>query len=68
MTADSTILLLLKMLSLLTFRETGVDKSHCFSQAERTRRVYTLDLSKYRDVEQVNSSVNGLDIDSVDHR
>lgn len=58
------------MLRFLNSRETGEDNPILLQRAEITRRSYSLDLSRYRDVEQVShsSSVNCLDIDLVEDR
>ncbi|XP_029648446.1 DNA excision repair protein ERCC-8 [Octopus sinensis] len=58
------------MLRFLSSRETGEDNPILLQRAETTRRSYSLDLSRYRDVEQVShsSSVNCLDIDLVEDR
>ena len=56
------------MLQLLSGRENGTNKPNVLFRAERTRRVFALDLSKYRDVDQVKSAVNCIDIDLTESK
>ena len=58
------------MLRFLNSRETGEDDPLLLRRAETTRRVYSLDLSTHRDVEQGThrGGINCLDIDLVEDR
>ncbi|XP_071851733.1 DNA excision repair protein ERCC-8-like [Apostichopus japonicus] len=57
------------MLSFLAERCRGTKHSSVLSVAEVTRRTYSLELSKNKDVQRIHmSSVNSLDLDPVDYR
>lgn len=57
------------MLSFLADRSCGIKHSSVLSSAEVTRRTYSLELSKTKDVQRVHaSSVNTLDLDPVESR
>ena len=57
------------MLGLLHSRELGLDSPHHLKVAEATRRAFSIELSKYQDVQQVfDSAVNSLDIDIIEER
>ncbi|PIK58160.1 putative DNA excision repair protein ERCC-8-like [Apostichopus japonicus] len=57
------------MLSFLAERCRGIKHSSVLSVAEVTRRTYSLELSKNKDVQRIHmSSVNSLDLDPVDYR
>lgn len=58
------------MLRFLNSRETGEDNPLLLRRAETTRRIYSLDLSTHRDVEQGThrGGINCLDIDLVEER
>ena len=57
------------MLSLLSHRELGIDKPSHLKIAEKTRRSFSVELSKYHDVQQVfDAAINSLDLDIVEER
>ncbi|ESO92598.1 hypothetical protein LOTGIDRAFT_233046 [Lottia gigantea] len=58
------------MLKFLTSRESGSSDPSLLRRAEVTRRIYSLELSKHRDIEKSNALgvVNALDIDSIENR
>ncbi|XP_002733656.1 DNA excision repair protein ERCC-8-like [Saccoglossus kowalevskii] len=57
------------MLSFLSARENGTHRPSALSRAEATRRIFSLELSKDRDVQRIHDSgVNTLDIDPVEGR
>ena len=57
------------MLQLLRHRELGQSPPRELVRCETARRLLTLQLSKYQDVEPVHStSVNSLDLDPVEQR
>ncbi|XP_077981319.1 DNA excision repair protein ERCC-8-like isoform X2 [Glandiceps talaboti] len=57
------------MLGFLAARENGTHFAEALARAETTRRTYSLDLSKEREVQRIHESgVNCLDIDPVEGR
>jgi len=57
------------MLQLLQHRELGLAPSRQLVRCETARRLLTLQLSNYQDVEHVHSAtINSLDIDSIEQR
>lgn len=61
--------LCLAMLKFLTARESGIDSPVVIRRIESTKRAYSLELSKHRDVESVfYGGINSLDIDPVESR
>jgi len=57
------------MLQLMQQREIGISPSRYLVRCETARRLLSLELSKYQDVEPVHSAtVNTLDIDPVEQR
>ncbi|XP_071118181.1 DNA excision repair protein ERCC-8-like [Haliotis cracherodii] len=57
------------MLRLFTDREYGIDSPIILSRAETTRRIFSLELSKHRDVDRVHDGgINSLDIDLIESR
>jgi len=57
------------MLQLVQHRETGVSLPRQLVRCETARRVLSLQLSKYQDVEPVHSAtVNALDLDPIEQR
>lgn len=57
------------MLKLLTARESGIDSPVVLRRIESTKRAYSLELSKHKDVESVfYGGINSLDIDPVESR
>lgn len=57
------------MLKFLTARESGIDIPVVLRRIESTKRAYSLELSKHRDVESVfYGGINSLDIDPVESR
>ena len=54
---------------LLCEREIGITGPLLLRRAETARRTFNLELSKYRDVEEVHKgSVNSLDLDIAENR
>ena len=57
------------MLHLLASREQGVDSNIRLERAEATRRALLLDLSSFKDVQQVfDSAINCIDLDQTEER
>lgn len=57
------------MLKFLTARESGIDSPVVLRRIESTKRAYSLELSKHRDVESVfYGGINSLDIDPVESK
>ncbi|KAK6179260.1 hypothetical protein SNE40_011663 [Patella caerulea] len=58
------------MLSFLAGRESGSTNPFLLRRAEITRRIFSLDLSKHRDVERIDSlgGINSLNIDTIENR
>jgi len=57
------------MLQLLQHREAGISLPRELVRCETARRVLSLQLSKYQDVEPIHSAtVNSLDLDPVEQR
>lgn len=57
------------MLSLLSSREMGVHAPTVLHMAESTRRTYSLELSKYQDVQKIyDTGVNSLDLEKIENR
>ncbi|XP_071952245.1 DNA excision repair protein ERCC-8-like [Antedon mediterranea] len=54
------------MLKFLNYQERGIVSSLELMRAEITRRIYSLELSKTRDVQRIQSAVNCLDIDPAE--
>ena len=57
------------MLSFLYSRESGCDPPSRLFRAETTRRAYSVELSKYYDLQSIHTSgINTLDLDPVEGR
>jgi len=57
------------MLQLVQHRELGMSPSRQLVRCETARRVLSLQLSKYQDIEPVHSAtVSSLDLDPIDQR
>jgi len=65
----ATVLFAAVMLQLLQHRESGLSYPRQLARCETARRILTLQLSKYQDVESIHSAtVNCLDVDPVEQR
>ena len=57
------------MLKFLTAREKGMHRPDALPRAEVTRRTFSLELSKTKDVQRIHmNGVNALDIDPTEGR
>ena len=62
-------LLAAAMLHLVQDRELGLSPPRQLVRCETARRLLTLELSKYQDIEPIHSStVNSLDLDPIEQR
>ena len=57
------------MLRFITARETGILDPLKLRRAETTRRSFSLELSRHRDVERIfKGTINSLDVDLTERR